>query len=74
MHLRRIFTPPESIYNKTPVNLSAEPPVAKYIEEDLQRIFRTILEAQAPLSDGPRKKPLKARLPDVYYGKSHIEC
>ena len=66
--------PPESIYNETPVNSSTvEPPVAKYIEEDLQKILRTVFKAQAP-SDGAREKPLKARLCDVYCGKFHIEC
>ena len=65
--------PPESIYDETPVNPPAESPVAKYTEEDLQKILRTALEAQAPPSDGPREKPLKARLPDVYRSKSHME-
>ena len=51
-----------------------EPPVAKYTKEDLQKILRTVLEARALSSDGPREKPLKARLPDLYCGKSHIEC
>ena len=60
--------PPESIYDKTPVNPPAEPLVTKYTEKDLQRIRRTVLEAQAPPFDDPRKKLLKARLPDVYRG------
>ena len=67
--------PPESSHDKTPVNPSAiELLVAKYTEEDLQRIFRTILEARAPSSDGVCEKPLKAKSPDVYRGKSHMEC
>ena len=66
--------PPESIHDKAPVNLPAEPPVAKYTEEDLQRIFKTVLKAQFPPSYGPREKPLKARLSDVYRDKSHMEC
>ena len=65
---------PEFIHDKTPVNPPTEPPVAKYTEEDLQKILRTVLEARAPPFDGPREKPLKARSPDVYCGKSHIEC
>ena len=66
--------PPESIYDETPVNPPAvKPPVPKYTEEDLQKILRTVLEARAP-SDGAREKPLKARLPDVYCGKSYMEC
>ena len=67
--------PPESSYDEALVNPSAvEPPVAKYTEEDLQRIFRTVLEARAPPSNGACEKPLKARSPDVYRGKSHMEC
>ena len=67
-------SPPESSHDETPVNFLAESPVAKYTEENLQKILRTVLEARTPPSDGPRKKPLKARSPDVYRSKSHIEC
>ena len=66
--------PPEPSHDETPVNLLAEPPVAKYIEEDLQRIFRTVLKTRVSSFHSLREKPLKAKLPDVYYGKSHIEC
>ena len=67
--------PPESSHDETPVNPPAvEPPVAKYTEEDLQRILKTVLEARALPSDGIREKPLKARSPDVYCGKSYMEC
>ena len=67
--------PLESSHDKALVNpIAIEPPIAKYTEEDLQRILRTVLEARAPPSDGAREKPLKARSPDVYRGKSHMEC
>ena len=66
--------PLKSSHDEAPVNLPAKPLVAKYIEEDLQRILRTVFEARAPPSDGPCEKPLKARSPDVYCGKSHMEC
>ena len=66
--------PPESSHDEGPVNPLAEPPIAKYTEEDLQNIFRTVLKTRAHPSDGPHEKPLKARSPDVYCGKSHIEC
>ena len=49
-------------------------PMAKYTEEDLQRIVKAVLVAQVPASDEPREKPLKARSSDVYRGKSHMEC
>ena len=64
----------ESSHDETPVNFPAETLVAKYTEEDLQKILRTVLKARAPSSDGPHEKPLKARLPDVYCDQSHIEC
>ena len=67
--------PPESNHDKALVNPPAvKPPVAKYTEEDLQRILRTVLKARAPPSNDAREKSLKARSPDVYCGKSHIEC
>ena len=47
--------------------------IAKYIEENLQKIFKTVLKAQACHSDRFCKKQLKARLPNVYYGKFHIK-
>ena len=56
-----------------PVNPAAEISIAKYIEEDLQRILKMVLEAQAPPFDGPREKSLKARLPDVYHDRFHME-
>ena len=70
-------SPPESSQNKAPVDPPISPSnshVAKYIEENLQRILRTVLEAQAPPSDRPRKKPLKAKLLDMNCGKFYIEC
>ena len=71
----RSSLPSESSQDEALVNPPAvEPPIAKYTEEDLQRIFRTVLEARAPPSDGACEKPLNARSPDVYYGKSHMEC
>ena len=67
----------ESSYNKTLVN----PPavgfsklfIAKYIEKNLHKIPKTILEVQASPTDKLREKLLKARLPDIYYSNSHIE-
>ena len=70
---KRFSPPPESIHDETPVNPpTVEPFVAKYTKEDLQRILRTVFKAQV-LSDNAREKPLKARSPDVYCGKSYIE-
>ena len=66
--------PLKSSYDEALANSFAEPPVAKYIKRDLQKIFGTVLKARAPSSDGTCEKPLKTRLPDVYCSKSHIEC
>ena len=51
--------------------------VPKYSEDDLQWILKAVLEAQAPapapvISKVCREK-LKARSPDVYHGKSHMD-
>ena len=50
--------------------------VAKYLAENLQGILKTILKARAPASqqDSYSEKPLKARAPDIYRGKTHMEC
>ena len=66
--------PPESSHNEGLINPPTESLIAKYTEKDLQKILRIVLKARAPSSDGPREKPLKARLPDVYCSKSHMEC
>ena len=62
--------------------------VPKYSKDDLQKILKAVLEARAPVpvpapalafvlapvvSKVPREK-LKARSPDVYRGKSHMDC
>ena len=64
-----------------PVNANA---TVRYSEADLQRTFRTVLEARplafAPASqplvfpDGPRERLLKARFPELYCGKTQMEC
>ena len=41
------------------------PRIAKYTEADLQRILKVCLEAKGP-QEGP--------FPDLYFGKSHMEC
>lgn len=51
------------------------PTIFKYIKKDLQRILKTVLEAQAPTaSKEPWDKSLKARSLDIYCGKFHIKC
>ena len=56
--------------------------MVKYLEADLQQIFTTVLETRLPalapqplvFSDGPYEKPLKARFPELYCDKTHMEC
>ena len=66
-----------------PPVISALSSVAQYSEDDLQRIFRTVLHFR-PLASplvfvpqqykGPCERPLKARFLNVYWGKTHLEC
>ena len=74
---------------KPPVaNALAATSILKYSEDDLQRIFKAVLEARAPVpapipapapapapivAKAPREK-LKTRFPDLYCGKSHMDC
>ena len=37
-------------------------------------MLRIVSEAEAPPFDNSREKLLKASLPNVYHGKSHMEC
>ena len=63
---------------------SADSSVVRYSEDDLQQILKTVLDfrslapvfapAAVPHYEGPREKPLKARFPDIYCGKTHLEC
>ena len=65
---------------------SADSSVVKYLKKDLQRIFRTVLDfrplppvpalvvAVTPHYEGSLKQSLKAWFPDIYWGKTHLEC
>ena len=65
----------------TPVDANA---TVRYSKAELQPIFKTILEVRSPIlalapqilvfSKSPYKRPLKARFPELYYGKTHMEC
>ena len=52
----------------------------RYSEADLHRIFRTVLETRPPapqplvFPDGPCERPLKAKFPELYRSKTHMEC
>ena len=55
---------------------ASAPAPALYTQEDLQRITKLCMDSflQGNRQEGPREGQLKARFPDLYYGKSHIEC
>ena len=86
------FKSGNKLSNQSARPLETKPPIANalttatsvstYSEDDLQRIFKAVLEAQAPapspvsalvISEISQKK-LKTRFPDVNCGKSHINC
>ena len=59
--------------------------VVRYWEDDLQRIFRTVLDsrppapvpapvaAASPYFEGPHVRLLKARFLDIYWDKTHLK-
>ena len=75
--------PPDAPASDAPAPdaLVPAPAPAHYSKEDLQSMMKvcmdSILQAQVVRPTEPashREDQLKARLPDLYYGKSHIEC
>ena len=48
-------------------------PAITYSEADLQRLLRICMGAKEAPPE-PRERPLKARFPDLYYRKSHMDC
>ena len=59
-----------------PLASAAADSAAWYSAKDLQRILKIILEARALACQSKIlcKRPLKARAPDLYRGKTHMEC
>ena len=61
-------TPPEA----------STPPLVPPTSEDLftkfMKVFMETTQAQAQALAEPRERPLKARTPETYWGKSHMEC
>ena len=57
--------------------IPVEPILAlKYSEADLMRILKIFLEtkSQEPKAEVPCKQLLKAKVPNKYFGKSHMDC
>ena len=65
---------------------SADSFAVRYSEDDLQLIVKTVLDfrpsalvpapvvVSAPHYKGSRERPLKAWFPDIFRGKTHLEC
>lgn len=56
------------------------PALDKYTDEDLQRITKLCMDSllqgqgQSQANQKPQERPFKARFPDLYFGKSHMDC
>ena len=57
--------------------------MAQYLEDDLQRIFKTVLDSRTPAFPlalapqqykNPCERSLKAQFPEIYWSKIHLEC
>ena len=64
---------------ETPTPLEAStPPLIPPTSEDLftkfMKVFMQTTQAQAEALAEPRERPLKARTPETYSGKSHMDC
>ena len=57
---------------------ASTPPLVPPTSEDLftkfMKVFMETTQAQAQVLAEPRERPLKARTPETYWGKSHMEC
>ena len=69
-------TPTPSTASAPSQVLSSAPAPTLYSQEDLQRITKLCMDLffQGNHQEGPREGQLKARFPDLYYEKSHMEC
>ncbi len=61
-----LLGPPQAL----PLPVSQDPGANRYSQQDLNRIIQTFFRA----SKGGSEDKLKAKTPDVYRGKSHMEC
>ena len=50
------------------------PPTSKDLFTKFMKVFIETTQAQAQALAEPRERPLKARTPETYSGKSHIDC
>ena len=50
------------------------PPTSGDLFTKFMKVFIEIMQAQAQALAEPRERPLKARTPETYFGKSHMNC
>ena len=50
------------------------PPTSKDLFTKFMKVFMETTQAQAQVLAEPQKRPLKARTPETYSGKSHMDC
>lgn len=71
---------PDFVHN---LELSAKPFViffiVNYLEDNIQHILKTVFETRSPITiiapfERSWKRLLKAKFPNIYCGKTHIEC
>ena len=70
----RVPTPAAS---RTPTPAPAPPLApAKYTDADFHQFMKVFMDSQGRrrTHEGPQESPLKARFPNMYYGKSHMDC
>ena len=71
---------PTSVVSRAPTPAPATAPAAAPSSDNelFKQFMKAYLEAQVPgrteVDSEPRKQPLKARFPDLYYGNSHMDC
>ena len=73
---------PAQTFAFTPAPASVPGPPGRYTDENLQKATKLALElfvkgqkyGQLQASFAPRKQPLKARFPNLYYMNSHLDC
>ena len=71
-------TPTPVVFCAPTPALATAPTIASSSDNKLfKRFMKAYLEAQVPsqteVDPKPRKQPLKARFPDLYYGNSHMD-
>ena len=69
-------TPTPSTASVPSQALASAPAPALYTQKDLQRITKLYMDLfhLENRQERPQKRQLKARFPDLYYGKSYMEC